>query len=605
MLVDKESTTESASTSKFSPTEFDAATQIAAFWDKPTNVLNQILDVIGNAIGPESLGKAVADLDQKSAALIQTLGVGNKRGQELTLTIADTIPKYLELGLKADDAAADYVKLIDTFNTNMTLTDETLVNLAATAKVTRMEGSAMAKSFQDAGTPISMVGDKMMDVAKVANQAGVTVAAVSGGVVKNLDKMSLYNFDNGIKGLAKMAAQASRLGIDMEKVFAVTEKVFNPEGAIELSASLQRLGVASSELLDPLRLMDLAQNDPTELQNQIVNMTKDFTRFNEQTKSFEILPGAKRRMREVADALGMTGSEFSKMALNAANFDMKLKQIKFSPDVKEEDRELVATMAQFNKGGVAEVKIREMKTNEKGEQEWTGEYITKAVSELKDDDVKNLKELQELQGETMEEIAFDQLSQLVALNGSFNKLSTSLTYGAASNKNVQKTFKSGMSSATKSIKSVNDEFDTPDVRQGLDLVVKKIGSVFEKMNGLGTMFKDATKMLTELVTKISTYITNSNGSISVNDFEIRTLPQDKLVMAGGTNIDGSKNSNTSSNTGLNEVNMTHTFNFSNLPSYVTSTEVERILKEYTQNSQNALAMVKASGNVNNGLTSKK
>jgi hypothetical protein len=76
-------------------------------------------------------------------------------------------------------------------------------------------------------------------------------------------------------------------------------------------------------------------------------------------------------------------------------------------------------------------------------------------------------------------------------------------------------------------------------------------------------------------------------------------------MAGGTNIDGSKNSNTSSNTGLNEVNMTHTFNFSNLPSYVTSTEVERILKEYTQNSQNALAMVKASGNVNNGLTSKK
>jgi hypothetical protein len=113
MLEEKKSTTESASSSTFSPKEFDASTEIAAFWDKPTNVLNQILDVIGNAIGPESLGKAVADLDQKSAALIQTLGVGNKRGQELTLTIADTIPKYLELGLKADDAAADYVKLID------------------------------------------------------------------------------------------------------------------------------------------------------------------------------------------------------------------------------------------------------------------------------------------------------------------------------------------------------------------------------------------------------------------------------------------------------------------------------------------------------------
>jgi hypothetical protein len=605
MLEDKKSTTESASSSTFSPKEFDAATQIQNFWEKPTNVLNQILDVIGTAIGPEAFGKAVADLDQKSAALIQTLGVGNKRGQELTLTIADTIPKYLELGLKADDAAADYVKLIDTFNTNMSLTDETLTELAATAKVTRQEGSALAKSFQDAGTPISMVGDRMMDVVKVANQAGVTVGAVSGGVVKNLDKMSLYNFDNGVKGLARMAAQASRLGIDMDKVFAVTEKVFNPEGAIELSASLQRLGVTSSELLDPLRLMDLAQNDPTELQNQIVNMTKDFTRFNEQTKSFEILPGAKRRMREVADALGMTGSEFSKMALNAANFDMKLKQIKFSPNVKEEDRELVATMAQFNKGGVAEVKIREMKKNEKGEDEWTGEYITKAVSELKDDDVKNLKDLQELQGKSMEEIAIDQLSELVALNGSINKLSTSLTYGAASNKNAQKTFKGGMSSATKSVRTANDKFETNDVRKGLDVVLTNIGSVFESMDGLGDMFKGAKEMLTTLTSSIKDYITNSNGSISVNDFEIRTLPQDKLVMAGGTNIDGSKNSNTSSNTGSNEVNMTHTFNFSNLPSYVTSTEVERILKEYTQNSQNALAMVKASGNVNNGLTSKK
>jgi hypothetical protein len=39
-----------------------------------------------------------------------------------------------------------------------------------------------------------------------------------------------------------------------------------------------------------------------------------------------------------------------------------------------------------------------------------------------------------------------------------------------------------------------------------------------------------------------------------------------------------------------------------MPSYVTSTEVERILKEYTQNSQNALAMVMAAGKINAGLT---
>ena len=144
----------------------------------------------------------------------------------------------------------------------------------------------------------------MTEVAQIAREAGVSVAAVSEGVVQNLDKMNIYNFENGTKGLAKMAAQASRLGIDMDKIFGVVDKVFNPEGAIEMAAAMQRLGVSTSALLDPLRLMDLSQNDPTELQNQIVNMTKDFVRFNEELGQFEIMPGEKRRLNEIGKELG-------------------------------------------------------------------------------------------------------------------------------------------------------------------------------------------------------------------------------------------------------------------------------------------------------------
>jgi hypothetical protein len=344
--------------------------------------------------------------------------------------------------------------------------------------------------------------------------------------------------------------------------------------------------------------MDLAQNDPTELQNQIVSISKDFTRFNEQTKSFEILPGAKRRMKEVGEALGMTGGEFQKMALNAANFDMKLKQIKFSPDVKDEDRELVATMAQFNKGGVAEVKIQEMRTNEKGEQEWTGEYITKVVGDLKTDDIENLKKSQELQGKSMEEIAFDQLSEQKKLNSSIDKFLTTIQYGLGSSKLTQTGYKASLKSMGSGVKGKTPT--VKEVRQTPDAVNDMLKDYKVDLSGI---MQNIEKTFNSALSSIKDYITNSNGSISVNDFEIRTLPQDKLVMAGGTNIDGSKNSNTSSNEGLNNVNMEHTFNFSNLPSYVTSTEIERILKEYTQNSQNALAMVKAAGKVNNGLTS--
>jgi hypothetical protein len=51
-----------------------------------------------------------------------------------------------------------------------------------------------------------------------------------------------------------------------------------------MAASLQRLGVSTSALLDPLALMDMGQNNPAELQNQIVEMTKQFTYFDEKNK---------------------------------------------------------------------------------------------------------------------------------------------------------------------------------------------------------------------------------------------------------------------------------------------------------------------------------
>jgi len=69
-----------------------------------------------------------------------------------------------------------------------------------------------------------------------------------------------------------------------------------------------------------------------------------------------------------------------------------------------------------------------------------------------------------------------------------------------------------------------------------------------------------------------------------------------------TTVGGGGTETASTNTQPTNMNITHTFNFSNMPSYVTSTEVERILKEYTQNSQNALAMVMAAGKINAGLT---
>jgi hypothetical protein len=246
--------------------------------------------------------------------------------------------------------------------------------------------------------------------------------------------MNIYNFEGGVKGLAKMSAQAARLGVDMSKIFGVVDKVFNPEGAIELAAGLQRLGVSANALLDPLRLMDLSQNDPAELQNQIIEMSKDFVRFNKELGQFEILPGEKRRLNEIGKELGLANGELQKMALNAADFDRKLKQIKFPEGIaSKEDRELIATMATINKEGIAEVKVKQL--DETGK--WTGEYDVVEASQLTTEQIKLLAEDQKGQAKTMEELAREQLDQTTRLNAKFDQFFKAVAYGISGSKTVK------------------------------------------------------------------------------------------------------------------------------------------------------------------------
>jgi hypothetical protein len=582
----------------------DAFSEVTGLLTGTGNILERIFSKVNEKVGFEAILNATRELDQQSANLVKALGVGSTRSNELINVISETIPDIVGMGLDAKTAFDTYNDVIDTFDTNIILSKETIKDFAATSKVTGVSTKELAEGFRSVGASLQSVGDRMTEVAKIANQAGVTVSAVSAGVVKNLDKMNLYNFEGGVKGLAKMAAQSARLGIDMEKIFTKTEDLFDPEKAIDFSASLQRLGVTSSELLDPLRAMDLAQNDPTELQNQIANLGKDFVRFNEQNKQFEILPGAKRRMREVAETLGMSASEFSKMAINAASFDEKLNKIKFSPDVAEEDRELVATMAQFNKGGVAEVKIREMKTNEKGEQEWTGEYITKAVGDLKTDDIKNLKEQQELQGETMEEIAIDQLSEQKKLNSTIDKLITTIQYGLGSSDLVQTGYKSGLKTMRSGVKEITPTVD--DVRKSPDAVNDLLKSYGIDLGGIlesiQTTFNSvlSSESVQTILKGITDYfgITTPSATASATPSSVAS----STVAALSSASVGGGGTTPAAKAEPSNVNITHTFNFSNLPNYVTSTEVENLLKQYVMNPITASAIVTSAGNKNAGLT---
>jgi ribosomal protein S13 len=290
----------------------------------------------------------------------------------------------------------------------------------------------------------------------------------------------------------------------------------NPEGAIDMSAALQQLGVTSSGLLDPLRAMDMSQNDPEQFQKEIVNLGKEFTRFNEKTGQMEILPGAKRRMREVAAAVGMTGEEFSKMALKSSDFEMKLKQIKM-PSLgidDDETKEMIATMAQM-KDGVATIQVRDKET---------GITTEKKVEELTPEDIENLKKANEDSSKTIEELAFNQLDVTTQIKNLLSTGEVAAKFAKATTPTLSKFYGLVADSKLEIAKAADNIFgSTEDMRTTFGELGRPVEGIIK-----GKIAGDDNKVKTEignLETNLFKVFTDFSSKFST---EVNTV-QEKLI----------------------------------------------------------------------------
>ena len=437
-----------------------------------------------------------ADYLMKSGqVLANDMGIGKARMSEMKTTIADAIPEMLKLGMSTTEAFQVIRDVPAALGVNTTIGTEALREMGAAARVSGVETKELTKEFKSVGMSLYDVGDRMLEVANYAKSVGANVQAVSGLVVKNLQQLNLFNFDNGVKGLAKMASQATMLGIDMNKTFALAEKLMSPEKAIEMSAALQRLGVSSSALLDPLKAMDLAQNDPEALQKEMINVSKEFTKLKADGSGFEILPGAKRRLREVAEAMGLQADELANMSIKSADLDMKMSKIKFpSLASSEEDKMLIANMAQM-KGGEAVLQIK---------NEVTGKMDEINVKDLTADQITKLKEQQSEQSKTIEELAIDQLNVLQSIDAKTGGAAAAVSYGKATTPAMDRFYNTMNVLREETVKVVTSGVNTGNVREGYKGVTQPLESgVIDFLKG-NASFESLTSVVSELTTNVRT-----------------------------------------------------------------------------------------------------
>lgn len=390
--------------------------------DKFTAIFNSAKETLKNANPFDQT--VLKEIDEYATQVQRNFGLSKDRLFEFKTLFGESAAELAKLGMTEDEVVSTIADAMDGLKTAASLSTQTIIDLGATSKLTNQDVESLTSGFRGVGISMTKVGEEMKSVVNYARSVGVSVQSVSKGVVDNLGKMNLYNFDNGVQGLAKMAATSERMGVSMQDTFRIAEDLFSPEKAINLAAGLQRLGVSANGLLDPLRAMEMAQNDPEALQKEIVNLSKEFTTFNEKTGKMEILPGAKRRLREIAGELNIDAGEFAKMSIQAADFDRKLKQIKMPAlaEGDQETKELIASMAQLDAGGVAKIQVKNVET---------GFIEEKKVEELTPEDIENLKKANEESSKSIEEIAINQLDETKQINALLQSGELAMKYGKA------------------------------------------------------------------------------------------------------------------------------------------------------------------------------
>ena len=358
----------------------------------------------------EKVGEEIIKMDKRAASLVRNMGLTSEASLIIKRELGTAAIDIIKAGGDAETGLAVAQEILKTTNKNAIVSGEIIADISATSRVTGVAASTLQASFNDVGMEAAHISKQMETVVQTASSMGVNAQAVSALVVTNMDKMNKFGFSGGVKGLAEMASKSAAMRVDMSQVFSLAEDLLSPEKAIEVASAFQRLGASSSQLADPLKLMDMAQNNVPELQNQLAKLTEKYTYFDKETKTFQIMPGARRELMAISKEIGVSYENLTKMSIEGTKLKQKMSQISFSGfDISEEQKTQIAQMAELkDMGGGKMDYVVKFKDEQGNVQEKTLQELQKN-QEMQGSLKSYLEKQKEMTGKSMQDIAVDQL----------------------------------------------------------------------------------------------------------------------------------------------------------------------------------------------------
>lgn len=301
----------------------------------------------------------IVDMDKAMKKSALSMGVLSKQSDGFRTSFKEASKYTNQLGIGIEELAKMQADYADELGRNVMLGESGLKSISNIAAATNLgaEGAArLAADFENVGLSAERTAEYTEQVMNGSHKMGLNASKVIKNISQNMKMLNKYNFKGGVKGLMKMAETASKLGVDMNMVSGMADKLFDIEGAVDMSAQLQVMGGEWAKLADPFKLMYMARNDMEGLMEAVGGAAAASAKFNNKTKEFEISAMEMHRLRKIAEQTGVSYEELAQAGKNAAKFSKIKTQISIG-GLSKEEKEFIANTAKFNENGKAEIEI--------------------------------------------------------------------------------------------------------------------------------------------------------------------------------------------------------------------------------------------------------
>ena len=486
--------------------------------------LNNLKKSIEDLKSPvEKILEAIGDMYQGAENLNNAFLQGRTRMDEMADAVARSAAGVIRLGGSIEQVSSTMASIAKASERNVLATEDQVSKLFAASEIIGEGTETIVRRFAEAGVEASQIGTNLEQSIDYVQSVGLNAQVVMSEVTNNMSMMNQFSFADGVAGLTKMAAQASMLRFDMQNTANFANKVMKPEDAIEAAAGFQRLGISIGNLTDPFALMNQSLTDPGALQDSIINATKQFTEFDEKTKTFKINPQGILMLKEMADVTGISAAELSKTALAAADLDKRLSAI--SPSISfenEEDKTLLANMATMGKEGEYVVQIKDEK----------GNIEQKKLADLTQEQFDELKKQQEERPKTLEDIGISQLDALKNIDASLQANLAKGTFGVAATPVVRGNITGAERISRALVSSIDKAIpESSVITEKVTDAVDKMSSLFVQKDAGKISQQDFSKQVEELEASIMKQA-NSLGQTGVD--ALKDLLQDANKKITGT-----------------------------------------------------------------------